>query len=385
MGLRQAIQTYKTQYNQEDLPEFEAMRRRQQQQLAEQAQAQRESLDRGFSRLGGGPAGAKIKMQQQLEQDIGRQGSAAEEQLAGQELGVRRQLAEQEKARQYGTSEREAAQKFSAGENALQRAFATSERLGGQEFAGGQNAAQREFAKGERLGTQDFQKQLYDLDQAFKNKAFEFDKSSKLQELDLANRSFELEKQVAQFNTEIAKMEAGKPTDLMGGLFGPAFSTSGGALGGLFGAAGNIVGNVTSPITNVFCFLENTLIDIDENTKIRVQDLKLGDSILEGGHIYFIGSTYADPSEIYYYNGVLVTADHAVLENGKWIRVKNSEQSKNVKFLEPQKVYFLSNENHIIISNGIVFADFDEIDNNELLTDEEILIKLNENLNKGDL
>jgi len=113
-----------------------------------------------------------------------------------------------------------------------------------------------------------------------------------------------------------------------------------------------------------------------------VQDLKIGDSILEGGAIYFTGASFCSPDEIYYYNGVLMTGDHAVLD-GEWKRVKNSENAKKVNFLEPQKVYFLSCEHHRIISHGNVFADFDEVDGGDSMSDEECLKILNESL-KGE-
>jgi hypothetical protein len=236
MGLRQAVRDIQSKYNQEDLPEFDAQRRRLYQQLQDQAQAQREGLDRGFARIGGGPAGAKLKLAQQLEENIGKTQQAGEEQLSAQELAMRRQLAEADKQRMYATAEREAGQKFAGEQNVLQRDFARQERESGQGFAGEQNALQREFAKGERLSGQEFQQRNINLENEFKNKVFNADQESKVAQLELQRQQFALEQDVASFNKEMARMEANKPTDLMGSLFGPAFSTgNGGALGGGLG------------------------------------------------------------------------------------------------------------------------------------------------------
>ncbi len=250
--LQSYITNLKQQYGQEDLPEYELQRKRIQQQLEQQAQAERDALQRSFARLGGGPAGAQIKLQTQLEQGLGERRQQAEEQVSASELAMRRQLAETEKQRQFARGEREAGQMFARGEREAGQAFASGERLAGQTFAERQLAAQQAYARGEReagqsfasqerSAQQEFARQQAAIDQAFKDKIFSFESNSKLKEMDLAERQFKVDQDIAEFNKQLAQMEANKPTDLFGSLFGPWASTSFGQQGGLLAGVGNII------------------------------------------------------------------------------------------------------------------------------------------------
>lgn len=218
-----ALQQYTSQFNnQQALPEFDLQRSRLKSTLNDQANTQRDALERKLAQLQGGPSGAGIKLQQQLESDIGKQAEQGMEGIDSQELAARRQLDEAQKQREYQTSERLGGQEFAGGQAAKQREFATGERLGGQDFAGSQSALQRQFAEGERLGTQQFQtgerassqqfaggeaeKQRsfqqgqFDADLAFKKKIEGFTESSKLRELNMAENQFKLDQQTTEFN-----------------------------------------------------------------------------------------------------------------------------------------------------------------------------------------
>jgi hypothetical protein len=291
---------------------------------------------------------------------------------------MRRALAEQEKQRKFAVSEREAGQAFAEKQLGLQQLFARGEREAQQGFARGEREAQQTYATGERLGTEKFADIQSQKDLDFRNKVFSFESGSKLRELDMAEKQFALDKDIAEFNKQIALMEANKPTDLLGSLFGNWASTS--SQGAIAGPIGRFVGgavNVVGSAFKGFCFFRDTLFEMHDGSKTRIQDIRLGDHMKDGGEVYFIAQSYS--SDIYLYNGILVTGSHAVFENGQFIRIKDSLMSSKVNFAVDQVVYMLSNENHLMISNGILFSDYDET-NDLSLTDDDSLVKLNSKL-----
>lgn len=122
------------------------------------------------------------------------------------------------------------------------------------------------------------------------------------------------------------------------------------------------------------CFLTGTKIEMEDGSLKKIEDIKLADKLKSGGVVY--GTSQSLVSEIYLYDGVFVTGNHAVREEGEWIRVKSS---KNADLHEGvYSVYNLSNENHrIITENGIIFADYDETDFCSEISDSESLEVLN--------
>src|SRR3990167_6625480 len=146
MGLRQYVSQFRSK---EPLPEFDFQRKRVQQQLNQDSQLKRDALQRRLAQLQGGPSGAGIKMEQQLEDDLARRREEAEEGLFAAEIGVRRQMDEADK--------------------------------------------QRDFQR-------DLQRELTDKDLGFKTKLFDFDKSTKLRQLDLVEKEFEADQRTTEFN-----------------------------------------------------------------------------------------------------------------------------------------------------------------------------------------
>jgi len=149
---------------------------------------------------------------------------------------------------------------------------------------------------------------------------------------------------------------------------GPVGGVIGGAVGGAIGGA---IGSI--------CFDPNTPVTMADGTTKKFKQISLHDDLAYGGRVY---ATYQfkNNNDLYEYPSIhgkiLVTADHAVEENGRFIRVKKSKKAvkaeQNIPF-----VCSLSCENHRIFIDGIVFADYDEVDAPEGKTNEECLKELN--------
>lgn len=125
MGLRQ---------NQK-LPQFEAMRRRAQQQSNVAQQEAEDALKRKFAATGMGSSGAAIKTQANLRKDFAQQAAQARE---GVDIAEQAEL----QRRQEIQDQRD----FAAQEAQKQRDFAAGESRLGREFAAGESSLSREMA-----------------------------------------------------------------------------------------------------------------------------------------------------------------------------------------------------------------------------------------------
>lgn len=130
---------------------------------------------------------------------------------------------------------------------------------------------------------------------------------------------------------------------------------------------------VVNTVKNIFCFHPLTLIDMADGTFKAISLIEVGE-ITRGGKV--LATTRGVGTEFYWYNGVLVTAKHAVKENGTWVRVENSKGAQKFSYLT-EVVCNLVTENHRIWSNGNEFADEHETDNYENLSLDESLVEMN--------
>lgn len=121
------------------------------------------------------------------------------------------------------------------------------------------------------------------------------------------------------------------------------------------------------------CFAANTQIMLSNGDHKLIEDVVLGDELMDGGVVYTTIQSVSD--DMYKYFGTYVTGGHATKENGKWIRVKDSRFAEKVDGVFT--VYNLSSNHHIIIANEHVFSDFDETDLGSTINDEESLEALN--------
>jgi hypothetical protein len=133
------------------------------------------------------------------------------------------------------------------------------------------------------------------------------------------------------------------------------------------------INDAVSTISNVFCFEGHTEVEMADGTKKEIKKIDLGEKT-KGGEV--LGTIQAYVDSIYTYEGIEVSGKHAVKENGKWVRVENSEL-KRFKTLGKFKVYCLVTSKHRIFVNGIEFADQIETDNYENQTSAQGLEELN--------
>lgn len=146
---------------------------------------------------------------------------------------------------------------------------------------------------------------------------------------------------------------------------------------------GGTVKKVWNAVKNFFCFDPETELLMEDGSFKKAKDIKVGDIMAVGGKVVGVGEALSDV--MVEYEGVLVSASHAVFEDGVWMRVGDSKKAVKTD-LTNHKVIPIANENHVIITkNRQVWADMTEIDDTHNYTEEDRISVLNSQKNKNRL
>lgn len=126
------------------------------------------------------------------------------------------------------------------------------------------------------------------------------------------------------------------------------------------------------------CFPAGTLIMMEDDTEKKIEDIELGDSTM-GGKVTKLMKGSAKDVLWYDYKGVIVTGGHAVFEDHEWKRIYESKKGQLID-LDVDLLFNFSTDDHEIWIQGIVFSDFDDVDNSTL-SYEEALVEKNRGVN----
>lgn len=152
---------------------------------------------------------------------------------------------------------------------------------------------------------------------------------------------------------------------------------TGAAIGSVVPGVGTAVGAVVGgAIGAIACFAPDTEVLLESGKTAKIKDIKVGDVLRSGGKVYSVSSHFNKYPTFKYNERVMVTGEHAVLEDGEFIRVKDSNKAI-ISYALLEIVHTLSCENHRMIIEGITFSDYDEVDSPFGKTDPECLIELN--------
>lgn len=141
---------------------------------------------------------------------------------------------------------------------------------------------------------------------------------------------------------------------------------------------------VVEVVAFIFCHYQDTQVIMEDGSRKTIQDIHQGDKVLDGGEVTFIGMWI--PTFMFDYFGDIINGNHAVLEDSKWIRVKDSKHAKPVEIHEGL-VYPMITKNHRIVTTNGYYADYLEVDKGLEMSDKDSLEQLNigqiiENLEK---
>lgn len=127
--------------------------------------------------------------------------------------------------------------------------------------------------------------------------------------------------------------------------------------------ASNIVesgGKAVKDFVAAVCFGPDTEFLMANGKYKKVKDIKVNEEVALGGKVVTIGQGVTN--DLYQYGNVKVTGNHAVYENGEWIRVKDSKKAYPIG-KEKEIIYPVGTESHLLVTKGQVWADVFEIKN----------------------
>ena len=119
-------------------------------------------------------------------------------------------------------------------------------------------------------------------------------------------------------------------------------------------------------IPKVKCFDENTHITMNDGTKKRIIDIKVGDILSNNNEVTASIKVETAGSSIYKLNGVFVSDSHIVQYKDQWIRVSQHPEAVSVELYNKPYLYCLNTTKKTIEINDIVFTDWDEMYGDDL-------------------
>jgi hypothetical protein len=121
-----------------------------------------------------------------------------------------------------------------------------------------------------------------------------------------------------------------------------------------------VLGISTSPVPTL-CFDKNTEFIMKDSSKKLIEILEVGDILENGDVITAKIKVNTDKSEMFKLNDVIVSGNHTVFYDKRWIPVsKHPCSTKIEKYLEPY-LYCLNTSSKKIIINNTIFCDWDEL------------------------
>jgi hypothetical protein len=114
-------------------------------------------------------------------------------------------------------------------------------------------------------------------------------------------------------------------------------------------------------IPSVKCFDENTLLDMNNCTTKYMKDIKVGDVLQDSSAVTGIIQLSACDTTMYNVNNVIVSNNHCIKHNNKWIHCENHPSAIHIENYDKPYIYCLNTTSKIIPINKMTFTDWDEI------------------------
>ena len=119
-------------------------------------------------------------------------------------------------------------------------------------------------------------------------------------------------------------------------------------------------------LPKVKCFDEGTLIMLNDGTQKRIDDIVVGDVLMNNNTVTACIKVETKGSDLYNLNGVIVSDSHIVQCKDKWIRVSQHPDSIRLNSYDKPYLYCLNTSHKIIRVNDTVFTDWDEVYGDDL-------------------
>lgn len=116
------------------------------------------------------------------------------------------------------------------------------------------------------------------------------------------------------------------------------------------------------------CFDENTKIKIYNGKYIPIKFVKPNDILFNGSIVTSIMKLSRNYMPMYKYNNIIVSGNHNIKIHNNWIPIEKAHGSVLIENYDNQYLYCINTSTKYININDIIFADWDDIDEMDLLT-----------------
>lgn len=136
---------------------------------------------------------------------------------------------------------------------------------------------------------------------------------------------------------------------------------------------------VASDVGSFFCYGWGVMILMEDGTWREVQTLRIGDRVMLGGEVTAVGQ--AKGSFTFDYKGCPVTGSHAVFEDGRFVRVKDSDHRSNEDSYRGG-IYPVMTEKFLLVTPTHISADFGECEGGYDMTPVQRLSVMNRDVQR---
>jgi hypothetical protein len=159
-----------------------------------------------------------------------------------------------------------------------------------------------------------------------------------------------------------AKITSLRMQMLMRRVFGTMFSILYMGMSGIT-AGVNFGDTFIFKFMDTFCFAPETVITLSDGRQCEIQQICLGDNLLDGSKVTSVYRFTADGQPMVQLGHVLVSTNHFVLHNGKWIEAKEHPEAKPAGVWNGgnhRPLICLDTDTHQIPLDKFIFSDWDE-------------------------
>ena len=136
-------------------------------------------------------------------------------------------------------------------------------------------------------------------------------------------------------------------------------------------------------IPSVKCFDKDTMIDMNDGTKKKIIDINVGEKLINNDEVTAKIKVISNGSSMYNLNGIVVSDSHIVKYLNKWICVSSHPKALKIELYEEPYLYCLNTKSKIIKINQIIFSDWDEVFEDDILKLKLEKKEINRNLDSG--
>tara|TARA_Y100000780_G_scaffold232460_1_gene264207 strand:+ start:5516 stop:7063 length:1548 start_codon:yes stop_codon:yes gene_type:complete len=146
------------------------------------------------------------------------------------------------------------------------------------------------------------------------------------------------------------------------------FGVAAGFIGVVVTGAEDIIGNTRGVPKAPMCFDERTELELLDGSVKNIREIKLNDVLQDGGIVTAFFKVSQNDMDMYSLNNTIVSGNHSVIFNNKWISVSEHPHSIRLFNYNKKYLYCLNTTTKNICINNITFSDWDDIDNDELIS-----------------